>query len=438
MEAIRRHQAATILVVAAALGGMAVSAALLKQHTPGWRAVPDVTGFLLRFCDSPQHNGAECADVVTSHWGWFDFHVGTHLVVVPTALIGLAYFALAIVWFGLGVPIVARSRLLWRLTLIVACGALVFSGFLTGLMALSPIGWCRLCAIAHGLNAGMVLGIILLWRLHRTSTRTDTISTTGLQLWVAALRRRLTIAVMATGVLAGVGAWAYFDAVTEVRRQWHKLANARSVIAELQHNPTFMLREYLAQPVVDFPARAAHDDVAAASFRPEVMLFTDYACRECTCSELRLLELIQGSLGDRARLEIHALGATLDEGRAAEPQPSPANLASVASRLQGGERAQSELHELLFRHKGKRAPDDIIRIAQSMGLDAERLTADMKTPSVRASVADDRRLATALGVTSTPAVFLDGRRVPDLCVQSSVFWQEIARLMDERQASATP
>ncbi|MHC4776699.1 MAG: DsbA family protein, partial [Planctomycetota bacterium] len=45
---------------------------------------------------------------------------------------------------------------------------------------------------------------------------------------------------------------------------------------------------------------------------------------------------------------------------------------------------------------------------------------------VRRIVADDVALAQELGVIGTPAMFLDGRFVNDLC-QSAVFWRTYAR-----------
>jgi len=68
------------------------------------------------------------------------------------------------------------------------------------------------------------------------------------------------------------------------------------------------------------------------------------------------------------------------------------------------------------------------------GIDGQQLVADMQSDMVRRAIVADALLARRLGVTKTPAVFLDNRRVPDLCLQSSVFWEAFSV---NRRASRT-
>ncbi|MHC4588207.1 MAG: DsbA family protein, partial [Planctomycetota bacterium] len=84
------------------------------------------------------------------------------------------------------------------------------------------------------------------------------------------------------------------------------------------------------------------------------------------------------------------------------------------------------MHDLLFEN-GRRLGDETYReLAQRIGLDPDLLMAEIDSDEVRRIVADDVALAQELGVIGTPAMFLDGRFVNDLC-QSAVFWRTYAR-----------
>ena len=70
----------------------------------------------------------------------------------------------------------------------------------------------------------------------------------------------------------------------------------------------------------------------------------------------------------------------------------------------------------------------------TIGLDGEQLVEDMESELVRQTVTADIVLAEALGVTGTPTVFLNGRRVPRVCLRNPVFWEAISA---ELSASAS-
>ena len=65
-------------------------------------------------------------------------------------------------------------------------------------------------------------------------------------------------------------------------------------------------------------------------------------------------------------------------------------------------------------------------MATAIGLDGKQLVEDMEGELVRQTVAADIRLAEALDVTGTPTVFLNGRRVPQICLRNPVFWEAIS------------
>ena len=423
-------------IVALAVAGAWISGTLLLEHDGGWQATGEGTSFLLRLCESQIFPSASCADVVGSRWGSFDFHVGAQRFVVPTSLVGLAYFTSVAIWFAMVGRVPAWSRRMWRLVLLVLFSGLIGSIFFLTMMLLAVNGWCPLCALANGFNAGIVLAVLILRRVSRSRSVRRTSSGLTDPPVVTRIQRRLSACAFAACCVACLGMWFYFNAATEARRQWRKAFGIKQAVAALQHDPDFVLREYYARPTVHVPRRDSSTRALPAGGDPDravVVVFTDYDCAGCACFERRRQRMINEVFGDRLSLEVRHLPPAAEDAGRVSGQPtvpdlpvSSASLAAEAARLQGGQRAFDMMHRLLFEHHKHRPHRDYGELARQAGLKADRLLADMESDTVRRAVQNDVALARRLGVTTTPAVFLNGRRVPDLCVDSPVFWRAIA------------
>lgn len=68
-----------------------------------------------------------------------------------------------------------------------------------------------------------------------------------------------------------------------------------------------------------------------------------------------------------------------------------------------------EYHDKLFADQSKLAPEDLVQHAEDLQLDMDRFEADLLDPANRKEVADDTAEADALGVSSTPSIFINGR-----------------------------
>jgi hypothetical protein len=240
---------------------------------------------------------------------------------------------------------------------------------------------------------------------------------------------------------ASVACWFYFDAMTEVRRQWRKLAALRQVITDMQNDRAFMLREYYAQPVVGIDGspravscirlssdrmerRPSSEGVEESA--PRLVIFTDYDFPRSACFESQLTTLVEASFGENAHFE-YRYAPSRSAGSTPEGQDlSRASLAAEAARLQGDIQAFVDMRRLLFQHTHGHVGRDYAELARRAGLQVAEFLNDMNSKIVRARVLEDVTLASRLGVTEVPAVFLEGRRVPDLCVSNPVFWAAVA------------
>ena len=87
----------------------------------------------------------------------------------------------------------------------------------------------------------------------------------------------------------------------------------------------------------------------------------------------------------------------------------PAALAALAA---GEQNKFWEYHDLLFAEP-KINPDSLKRIAAKLGLDLARFETDMKSPAILAKLNKDTVEAEALGINSTPTVFVNGKALKE-------------------------
>jgi protein-disulfide isomerase len=83
--------------------------------------------------------------------------------------------------------------------------------------------------------------------------------------------------------------------------------------------------------------------------------------------------------------------------------------AALASQRQGKYFA---FHNALMQADGNVTEETVIEIAREVGLDTERLGADMQDPAIDAAIARNRQLASALGINGTPAFVIGDHIVP--------------------------
>ena len=89
-------------------------------------------------------------------------------------------------------------------------------------------------------------------------------------------------------------------------------------------------------------------------------------------------------------------------------QALPAALASMAAGEQG---KFWEYHDELFLHQSSLSSDKYLEIAQNMGLDLKKFSLDMMRPSIHKKIEQDISDAKKAGVTGTPTIFVNGRKL---------------------------
>lgn len=131
-----------------------------------------------------------------------------------------------------------------------------------------------------------------------------------------------------------------------------------------------------------------------------VVEFFDYNCGYCKSMFQTVLDSMQTN--DELRLvliELPILG----------PNSVTASKAALASRAQD---LYGPFHQALMNHRGSLNESTIMTLARGVGLNVDKLKADMKDPEIEDIIDKNRELAQKLEISGTPAFVVGSNLVP--------------------------
>jgi protein-disulfide isomerase len=133
----------------------------------------------------------------------------------------------------------------------------------------------------------------------------------------------------------------------------------------------------------------------------ELVMFGDFQCPFCLGSQ-SILRRVRERLGDRLLFAFRHL-----------PIPEKHPLAMLAAEASEAAAAQGkfwEYHDALYANQPKLSRETMLDAAAELGLDVERLTAEIDSGAHRDRIARDLASAEASGATGTPTFFVNGER----------------------------
>jgi protein-disulfide isomerase len=131
-----------------------------------------------------------------------------------------------------------------------------------------------------------------------------------------------------------------------------------------------------------------------------VVEFFDYNCGYCRKAFEEVTELTKQ---DKDLRVVFIEFPILSEGSRVASQ------AAIASTKQN---KYWEFHQALMRHNGPIQSEAVFKVAGDIGLDIEKLKADMQAPEVDELIEKNLQLGTAMGVQGTPAFFIGDQAIP--------------------------
>jgi protein-disulfide isomerase/uncharacterized membrane protein len=437
----RRIVAALVLCAAAA----AVAGLLLLQHHGEPRAVATVS----EACGDGRTSG--CEDVARSHW--------SRVAGFPVAAWGLAFYASTALLLLLA--LVGPTGLAWPLALVAAgalVSALLVDVVLLALQAFSIRAFCVLCLLTYLLGG---LALAALWPARRAAALAGAA--------FAGPEGRLALAGWATGSLA-ILAFVFAANLTLVHRAAHRQARllgapagpvaapaaeeaplpgatapaagpAESVAtpaaapapqdASYWREQAQKLQATIDDPVkleAYFAARAQREFETAkvesidlantpvkgpASAPVTVVEYSDFMCPFCRNLAAALSQFVPQAGG---RLAVYFKNYPLDNTcnpklpRAAHPGSCALALGAICANNQGKFEAY---HDRVFGSELRNPqPADVVRLAGEAGLNAAAMEGCLADPATKAVLTAQIAEGNRLGVSSTPTVFVNGKKLP--------------------------
>ncbi|HEY0134700.1 MAG TPA: thioredoxin domain-containing protein, partial [Nannocystis sp.] len=129
-----------------------------------------------------------------------------------------------------------------------------------------------------------------------------------------------------------------------------------------------------------------------------IVAFSDFECPYCEKGHETILQ-VEREYGEKVRIAYKAYPLDFH---------SHAMIAALAARSAQDQGKFWQFHDLLFSQRGLDMPT-LDAYARQAGLDMDRLHADLEALKWGPSVSRDMRQARKLGVTGTPAYFVNGR-----------------------------
>jgi Na+:H+ antiporter, NhaA family len=133
----------------------------------------------------------------------------------------------------------------------------------------------------------------------------------------------------------------------------------------------------------------------------QLVMFGDFQCPFCLGAQA-VLRRVRERLGDRLVFGFRHLPI---------PERHPlAPLAAEASEAAGAQGSFWEYHDALYANQPKLSRETILEVAGDLGLDVERLPAEIDSGAHRERIARDIASAEVSGATGTPTFFVNGKR----------------------------
>ncbi len=215
------------------------------------------------------------------------------------------------------------------------------------------------------------------------------------------------IAAVVTAVALVIGAWIVGTAMD---RQTVQVAAVAGALGELDDairagGGGAPGRPRAEGPAMPDPSKRYSVDLGDAPIRGgkdaklTIVEFSDFQCPFCGRVNPTLLQLIQ-AYGDKVRVAFKHLPLRI------HPDSPAAHAAAEAAHRQG---KFWEMHDKIFANQRDLKPETFRNYAKEIGLDLVKFEKDVASPDVKKRIDADSQEADKLGVSGTPAFFINGR-----------------------------
>jgi protein-disulfide isomerase len=214
------------------------------------------------------------------------------------------------------------------------------------------------------------------------------------------------VAAIVVGVALVIGSWIVG---TSMDRQAVQIGAVAAAVGQLDEGVRAIGappgRPRAEAPALPDPDKRHTVEVGSAPVRGgkdaqvTIIEFSDFQCPFCSRVNPTLAQINQ-TYGDKARVVFKHLPLRI------HPDAPAAHAASEAAHRQG---KFWEMHDKIFANQRDLKPETFRGYATELGLDLAKYDKDVTSPDVKGRVEADSKQADSLGVSGTPAFFINGR-----------------------------
>jgi len=216
-----------------------------------------------------------------------------------------------------------------------------------------------------------------------------------------------TVAAIVTGVALVIGAWIVGTAMD---RQSVQVGAVATALGELDDairagGGGAAAGPRAAGPAVPDPGKRYTVEVGDAPIRGDkdakltIVEFSDFQCPFCSRVNPTLLQILQ-TYGGKVRVAFKHMPLGI------HPDSPAAHAAAEAAHRQG---KFWEMHDKIFANQRELKPEKFREYAKEIGLDLAKFEKDVASPDMKTRIDADSQQASKLGVSGTPAFFINGR-----------------------------
>jgi protein-disulfide isomerase/uncharacterized membrane protein len=314
---------------------------------------------------------------------------------VSVSIWAILYYTIFLV-FAAAIAYTGRAQTRERLTrglLVWALWGLLFAGYMAVIAFFVLRTVCLMCSALYVVNIGLFVAAWLLRSYARRVGRRQAEQNAG--------RDRV---VLAGSLTAGV--------LLLIIGSWEALGGGvrYGVAADIARDRPDFYRWYMAQPLVSAPSDDNHPR-GSAKAPVTIVEFSDFECGHCANFH-QSLEDVLPRLGQNVRVIFRhfPLDSSCNPKVTSALHPQ-ACLAAVASECAADQGQFWQYQNLLFDNQQQLGRQFLIGYAAQLGLDVTRFTACLGSAEARQRVERDAKEGAALGIDSTPTVFINGRTI---------------------------
>jgi len=293
------------------------------------------------------------------------------------------------------------------LAVIGACGSVLM---LVNIMA----GWvpfCPLCLVIHIIN--LLLVLVIWWQSGKSAKQLFQAFRAG---GIYLLRGQAESPRKARWKVLGFVTAAL---IAIVFYQWIFVeVKLREAAENAGFDPRRILSEYASAIPQDIPIGTEDPRLGTGDLSVHLVVFNSFQCPGCRKFSGTVHQLASRFDGRLTVVFKHfPLGSACNPKIQSDMHPWSC-LAAWAAEAAHKQGKFWPLHDALFATDSEIDKDGLLRIARDIGLDPTSFEDDLKSETIKAKVRSDVDLGISLNVDSTPAVFLNGRRVRNLSLQA--------------------